>query len=215
MKWLNALERRLYRLRIQPFFRYVIFAMAGVYLLQLFFPAYSLLGQMALYMPMVYRGQIWRLLTFLLIPPLSSPLYALLTLYFYYFIGTTLEARWGARRFFLYYVIGALGAILAAVLTQAGTNLYVYLSMFFALAILNPENQILLFFFLPVKMKWLALLSALYFVYMLVIGSWVQRAAIVFSLLNVILFFGGDIINLVRSNLSQWRRRQEFKNHRR
>lgn len=215
MKWLNALERRLYRLRIQPFFRYVIFAMAGVYLLQLFFPAYNLLGQMALYMPMVYRGQIWRLLTFLLIPPLSSPLYALLTLYFYYFIGTTLEARWGARRFFLYYVIGALGAILAAVLTQAGTNLYVYLSMFFALAILNPENQILLFFFLPVKMKWLALLSALYFVYMLVIGSWVQRAAIVFSLLNVILFFGGDIINLVRSNLSQWRRRQEFKNHRR
>lgn len=212
MKWLNALERKLYRLRIHPFFRYVVFAMAGVYALQLFFPRFDLLGRMALYMPLVYRGQLWRLVTFLLIPPFASPLYALLTLYFYYFIGTALEARWGARRFFLYYVIGALGAILAALFTQLGTNLYVYLSMFFALAIMNPENQVLLFFFLPVKMKWLALLNALYFFYVLVVGSWPQRAAVLLSLLNVILFFGGDIINLVRLNLSQWKRRRDFRN---
>ncbi|MHC1785479.1 MAG: rhomboid family intramembrane serine protease [Christensenellales bacterium] len=211
MNWLNALERKLYRLRIHPFFRYIIFAMAGVYLLQLFFPRFNLIGLLSLHMPSVYRGQIWRLITFLLIPQLSSPLYALLTLYFYYFIGTALENRWGARRFFIFYVIGALGAILAGLLTQFGMNTYIYLSMFFAFAILNPENQVLLFFVLPIKMKWLALLNAAFFLVSLIGGSWPERAAIIASLFNIFLFFGGDIINLVRDAVAQWQRRQSFK----
>jgi hypothetical protein len=111
----------------------------------------------------------------------------------------------------LYYAIGALGAILAALLTQFGTNMYLYMSMFFAYAILNPENQILLFFVIPVKMKWLALLNAAFYIYALIIGSWTDRAAVLFSLLNVILFFGGDIINLIKNSISQWKRRQSFK----
>lgn len=208
---MDKVERSLYRLQIRPFFRYIIFAMAGVYLLQIFFPTFNLIGLLSLYIPAVYRGQVWRLLTFLLVPPINSPLFVLLSMYFYYFIGTALENRWGAPRVMLYYVIGALGAILAALLTQYGTNMYLYLSMFFAYAILNPENQVLLFFVIPVKMKWLALINAAFYVYALIIGSWSERVAVLFSLLNIILFFGGDIINLVRYSVAQWKRRQSFK----
>jgi membrane associated rhomboid family serine protease len=211
MKLMDKVERSIYRLRIRPFFRYIIFAMAGIYLLQMFFPTFNIINLLSLYMPAVFHGQIWRLLTFLLVPPDNSPLFVLLSMYFYYFIGTALENRWGAPRVMLYYAIGALGAILAALLTQFGTNMYLYMSMFFAYAILNPENQILLFFVIPVKMKWLALLNAAFYIYALIIGSWTDRAAVLFSLLNVILFFGGDIINLIKNSIAQWKRRQSFK----
>ncbi len=211
MNWLNQLERNLYRLRVQPFIRYVLFAMAGVYVLDMLFPSANLYYRLSLLMPLVYRGEVWRLLTFLIVPPSGSMLTALLHIYFYFFIATTLEQRWGARRFLLYYALGTIGAILAALITGIGTNYYLYMSMFFATAIMNPEAEILLFFILPVKMKWLALLNAAYFVYSFVISGWPGRLALLFSVLNVLLFFGGDLINLIRRNLDQWRRRRAFR----
>ena len=212
MKLMNKLERKLYRFRIVPFFKYIIFAMAGVYALQFFFPSFPLLNRLTLSMPMVYQGQIWRLVTFIIIPPMSSVLYAAMTLYFYYFIGTALERKWGARRFLLYFIIGIMGAILAALITGFGTNHYLLMSMFFAFAILYPEHELLLFFIIPVKMKWLGFLNAVYYLYALINGSWYNRAALLFSLLNLFLFFGGDIINLIRSTISQWKRRRQFRN---
>lgn len=212
MKLMNKLERKLYRFRIVPFFKYIVFAMAGVYVLQFFFPSFPLLNRLTLSMPMVYQGQIWRLVTFIIIPPMSSVLYAAMTLYFYYFIGTALENKWGARRFLLYFIIGIIGAILAALITGFGTNHYLLMSMFFAFAILYPEHELLLFFIIPVKMKWLGLLNAVYYLYALINGSWYNRAALLFSLLNLFLFFGGDIINLIRSTVSQWKRRRQFRN---
>lgn len=212
MKIINRLERKLYRLQIQPFFKYIIFAMAGVYALQLFFPSFGLISLLTLYMPFVYKGEVWRLLSFLIVPPAQSPLYALLHLYFYYFIGTALEKKWGQRRFLLYFVIGALGAIVAAFLTQIGTNYYLFMSMFFAFALIYPEQEMMLFFVLPIKMKWLALFNGLLFIYMFINGNWPSRVSLIFSLLNLILFFGGDILNLIRSSYERWNRKRVFKN---
>ena len=140
---------------------------------------------------------------------------ALLTMYFYYFISTALEARWGARRFLLYFGLGTVGAILAAMITGHGTNLYLYMSMFFAVAILNPEHELLLFFVLPVKMKWLALLNVAFYVYGFIVSGWPERAAIVLSLAHVFLFFGGDLINMSRNWITHYKARQRFKNYRR
>lgn len=211
MKLMNQLERKLYRFRIAPFFKYIIFAMAGIYALNLFFPSFGLYFRMLLFMPLVYRGEVWRLISFIIIPPAGSILFAALNMYFYYFIGTALESKWGARRFLLYFIIGVVGAILAAVISGIGTNHFLLMSMFFAFAILYPENELLLFFVLPVKMKWLGLLNAVYYLYALFIGSWADRAALVFSLVNLFLFFGGDLINLTRSTIAQWKRRRQFR----
>lgn len=204
-------ERWLSRFRIQPFFQYIIFAMAGIYLLDLFFPAFRLTSKMALYAPAVFRGEVWRLVTFLIIPPHGQILQAALALYFYYFIGTALEARWGARRFLVYYVIGALAAIIAGLISGLGTNMYLNLSLFFAFALMNPNFQILLFFVLPIKIKWLAALNALYYLYGLATGPWFIKLAIIFSLLNLLLFFGGDLYNQSRLAIQQWKRRQAFR----
>jgi len=211
MKLLNQLERKMYRLRIAPFFHYVIFAMAGVYALDLLFPSFGLIYRLSLIMPMVYGGEVWRLVSFIVLPSAGNILYAALSMYFYYIIGTTLESKWGPRRFLLYFLIGVLGAILAAVITQFGTNRYLFLSMFFAYAMINPEQELLLFFVVPVKMKWIALLNAVYFIYVLIVGSWSMKAAVLLSLLNLFLFFGGDIINLIRRSLQQYRRRRMFR----
>lgn len=212
MKLLNQLERKLYKFRIQPFFSYIVFAMAGIYLIDLFFPQFFLISRMMLFTPAVYAGEIWRLITFIIIPPGGSILQTALTLYFYYFVGTALENRWGPRRFLLFYAIGVISAIIAALITGIGTNLYLNLSLFFAFAILYPDFQLLLFLVLPIKVKWLALLNGLYYLYGFVNGNWAIRVAIVFSLANLLLFFGGDIYNHLRMAISQWKRRQAFKN---
>lgn len=212
MKLLNQLERKLYKFRIQPFFSYIVFAMAGIYLIDLFFPQFFLISRMMLFTPAVYAGEIWRLITFIIIPPDGSILQTALTLYFYYFVGTALENRWGPRRFLLFYAIGVISAIIAALITGIGTNLYLNLSLFFAFAILYPDFQLLLFLVLPIKVKWLALLNGLYYLYGFVNGNWAIRVAILFSLANLLLFFGGDIYNHLRMAISQWKRRQAFKN---
>lgn len=209
---MNRLERALYRLRVAPFFRFVVLAMAGVYVLDLFFPAFGLIGRMDLVAPMVFRGQVWRLVTFLLVPPLSaSILQVALMLYFYYFVGTALEGRWGARRFLLFYLIGAAAALAAGLLTGIGTNEFLNLSLFFAFAIQYPDFELLLFFMIPIKVKWLALLNGVFYIYRFINGSWPVRAAILASLVNIVLFFGGDLLNLARTQSRQWKRRQQFR----
>ncbi len=212
MKLINRWERKLYRFRIMPFFKYIILSMAGVYALQLFFPSFPLISRLSLWTGMVYKGEVWRLITFIFIPPMNSLMFAAITMYFYYFIGTALESKWGARRFLLYFLIGVLGAIIAALITGFGTNHYLLMSMFFAFAILYPEHELLLFFILPIKMKWLGALNAVYYLYALIIGRWDTRVALLFSLLNLFLFFGGDIINLIRRTTAQWKRRRQFRN---
>ena len=208
---INYLERKLHRIRFQPFYQYIVISMATVYVLNLFLPRLNLTWQLSLIMPAVMNGQVWRLITFLVVPPSSNPLTLFLMLYFYYFLGTVLEARWGARRFFLFYAIGTLGAILGALITGYGSNVYLNLSLFFAFAVLYPDYQIMLFFVVPVKMKWLALLNALFFVSSFINTSWPDRIAILFSIANLLLFFGGDIINKARLQINHWKRKQQFR----
>lgn len=211
MKLLNQLERKLYRLPLKPFFRYMVLAMAGIYVLELFFPTFNLISRMSLFTAPLLRGEIWRVLTFLIVPPFGGILQAALSLYFFFFIGTALETRWGVRRFFLFYVIGAVFAIIAAFFTGYGTNLYLNLSLFFAFAVIYPDYQILLFFVLPIKVKWLALLNLIFYFASLINAPDYTRAAIIASLLHILLFFGGDLTNMARSTINQWKRRQAFK----
>ena len=142
--------------------------------------------------------------------PATEPLYAILSMYFYYFIGTVWRAD-GARVGFSYTTFLALWAVIAALITSYGTNLYLNMSLFFAFALMYPEHQVLLFMIVPVKIKWLALANALFFLWSFINTDSAGRAAIVFSLLNLILFFGGDMLNMGRLSINQWRRRQAFR----
>ena len=186
--------------------------MAGIYIFDMFLPGFNLIARMELIVPLVFRGQLWRIFTFALIPPSGGNIITVaITLYFYYFIGTALESRWGARRFLLFYLIGYLAALVAGFITGIGMNMYLNLSLFFAFAIQYPDYQLLLFFAIPVKVKWLALLNAIFFLFGLFTGNWPVRLAILMSLVHIILFFGGDLFNHINGSIQQWKRRQMFK----
>lgn len=175
------------------------------------------------YMGRVLRGEIWRLVTFVFIPSASTPLSLLLFLYFYYFIGSTLEREWGAGRFTIYYLMGmlltALYGLIASILggrdipVNAG---YLNLSMFFAFATLYPEHQVLLFFIIPIKMKWLAVVDAAYFVIGIVqgltSGMGLMSLLPLVALLNYFIFCGDALVNqVVPGNIRQKKKTVDFK----
>lgn len=97
----------------------------------------------------------------------------------------------------------------------APSNSVLNLSLFLAFAILYPNYQVMLFFIIPIKVKYLALLDAVYFAVQLIFGSWTVRLAVVVSLLNILLFFGGDFFNTIRRESSYWKTRYNFRKNNR
>lgn len=211
MKWVYRLERKFGRYYIPRLMLVVIAGQAMVFLASQLSPAIQLMSRLSLEWPAVLRGEVWRLATFIFIPQTTSPFGLVLSLYFYYLIGNTLENTWGGFRFNVYYICGMLGAILAAAVTGYGTGYYINLSLFFAFAALYPDFGVLLFFIIPIKMKYLALVSGALCLIDLVFGSWSARAAIVFSLANFLLFFGGDFLKTVRQQLRYSKTRRAWR----
>lgn len=172
----------------------------------------------------ILHGQIWRLITFLIYPPVQSGfgnpfigyLFCFLVMYMYYSIGTTLERIWGAFRFNVYIFMGVLGHILAAfilylVTSQSWplTTYYLNLSLFLAFAVTFPDAQFYLYV-IPVKAKWMAAFFGLDFLYSFVTGGMVIRCEIALSLLNFFVFFLMTR-NYNKINPKEIRRKQEFK----
>lgn len=148
------------------------------------------------------HGQIWRLVTFIIYPPtmgtfvFDSVFFGIISLFLYYSLGVTLERVWGAFRFNVFFLMGMVGEILAALVSYFvfHQNLYVTtgflnFSLFLAFAICFPDVQFYLFMVIPVKAKWMAIAESAVYVYSFLVGSASTRCEIVLSLANVILFF--------------------------
>ena len=208
---LNRMERAIRRFAIPNLMLYVTAGMLGVFVLDYIVPYTSVSSWLSLNMAKIAQGQVWRLVTFIFMPPSTSLLWIVFSLYFYYLIGQTLERQWGSARFNLFYLIGMLGAILSAVCTGYGANTYLNMSLFLAFAAIYPDFQLMVFFILPVKIKWLALADLLLLAWMFLTGTWSARLGIVFALLNVILFFGGDALRTLRQQASYWKTRRNFR----
>lgn len=213
-KWINRLERRCGRFCIQNLMMVVIIGQAMVYVASLMTNV-GLMDRLSLNWPAVMHGEVWRLVTFIFIPVSNSPLGLLLSLYFYYLIGHTLEQTWGDFRFNVYYLLGMVGAIIAAALTGFATSYYLNLSLFFAFAALYPDFQVLLFFILPIKMKYLACFSGVLCLIDLLFGSWGSRASVLFALINFLLFFGEDFFRTVRREATYYKTRRSWRNNNR
>ena len=202
------LERKLRRYAISDLMKYIVIGQGIVFALLYIWPTlgYQLYSLITLTRTGLMRGQIWRLVSFIFMPPSSSPVFLLISLMFYWYLGTSLQNTWGTFRFTVYYLCGMLGAILAGLITGYATNTYLNLSLFLACAVLFPETEVNLII-IPVKMKWLALVYLLPVVQQLLTSNLWGILALVMSLLNVILFFYGDLIQRIRD----FRRRQQWK----
>jgi len=193
MKWLDQLERKMGRHYIPDLMKILCTAMLGVFVLEYLPLARSATDLLYFNRALILRGEIWRVLSFVFLPPSGSIFFILLSLYFYYFLGSGLESRWGSRRFNLYYLIGVLGNIIAGFITGYATNEYLNLSLLMAFAVIYPEVPFNLFFYIPVKVKWIGLATGAYLVYQIIVVSWPGRLAIGLALIPLLLFCGDKL----------------------
>ena len=206
--WLYKMERRFGRYGIPNLAKYLALGQLVVWVIVMFIYG-DLLGLITLSRSGLMHGQIWRLVTFVFVPPLTfNPLYLVLDLYFLYFVGTSLENSWGSFRFTLYYLIGMAGAIVSCLLLGTYSSSTLLYSLFFAFACLYPDVEVLLFFILPIKVKWMGIAAAaLYLWDFLWAGMW-YKLGMVLGLVNFFLFFGPTLWQ----NYQNRKRREAWKN---
>jgi membrane associated rhomboid family serine protease len=208
---LARLERRLGRYAIPNLMLFVVGGMAVVWVLAHARP--ESLSRLTLNINAVRHGQIWRLVTFLFIPPSWEPIWIFVNLYFAWWIGSSLEQNWGAFKFNAYYFLGALATIVASVIAGPTTNVWLNASVVLAFATVFPDVTILLFFVLPIRVKWLGFAGAAYMGFEAAVGSLDTRASIAAALVNYVLFFGEHWWNAFRKRkvvVQQEGRMKEF-----
>lgn len=193
--WLEKLERKFGRYAIPGLMKYLSLMYIIGFLL-----CYS--GTYDMYLSLdfskIFQGQIWRLVTFIIYPPqlytggALSIIFVAISIYLYFMIGNSLESAWGTFRFNLYYFSGILACIISGLISYfilggvGGayiTTDYVFQTMFLAFALMFPDVQLLLWFIIPIKMKWLGIL------YAALIGIELFQ--------NVLAVLSGDIIYIV------------------
>ncbi len=229
MSWLDKLERKFGRYAIPNLMYYIIILYGVGFVLNLVNPEFYY-RYLSLNAEAVLHGQVWRLVTFIIEAPSDSIIFIIFVLHLYYMIGIELERAWGSFRFNVYFFSGMFFHILAAFVVYFiwGISLplstwYLNLSLFFGFASLYPNVEFLLFMILPVKVKWLALIDALYFAYGILqaflpaygggMFGMVYKAGAVaaaVSILNFLLFFLSSG-NVRPYSPRQVKRKREFK----
>ena len=204
MNWLDKLERKLGRYAIPNLTVYLLAGYVVGFAIMNFMP--SLLNWITLEPGLILRGQLWRIISWVLIPPSSSLISLIFLVLLYYSLGSALERTWGTFRYNVYIFSGILFTVAAAFLLYGALYLiygvefslssvgmistnYITMSIFLAFAAIYPDMEVLLYFILPIKMKWMALVYAAMAVYYFIQGGLATRVAIAASLLNFVIFF--------------------------
>ena len=225
MKFLNKLERKFGKYSIHNLTRYIILTYIIGYIL-LMISTYSpvnILGWLALNPGAIMRGQVWRLVTWVLMPPGQLDIFTIIMLFCYYQLGTVLERTWGDFLYNVYIFFGLIMTVVGAfIMYFAGGALlieltggmlfstyYVSLSIFLGFAMTFPDQQMLFMFIIPIKIKYLALVDVAYLIYSMIRGGWISRVMIICSLASTILFFLGTR-NYQRFRPKERRRQKEF-----
>lgn len=230
---MSSFERKFGKYAIKNLSFVLVLCYAAGYLLEM------INSSMILYLTLdpyaILHGQIWRLFTWILIPPESDNIFfTLIMLYFYCSIGTTLERTWGTYRYNVYLFQGMLFTIAGSFLLLGFNYLfrgdlvaaigpdyflasslyfstyYINMSIFLAFAATFPDVQVLLMFIIPIKVKWLGVIYGVMLVFSFLQTTVDGKFAIAASLLNFVVFFITSR-NIMHLNPKQIHRRQEFK----
>ena len=214
MNFLDKMERKYGKYAIKNLPAIIVALYAAGYIISALMP--ELLSYLTLSPYLILHGQVWRVISWVLVPPGSLDLFTIIMLYFYFSLGRTLEYTWGAFRFNVYIFSGiiftVIGAFLLYFMGGSGyfSTYYINISIFLAFAITYPDMEVLLYFLIPIKMKWMGVVYGFFIVLSLIQGSWADRISIVMSLLNFLIFFVMSR-NLKRYSPKEVHRRNEFK----
>ena len=208
MNWITKLERKYGRFCIPNLINILIGGQILVYAIELFVNQY-ISFYLSLSRSALFAGQIWRLFTFVLVPfSGGGPLSVVLGIYFTWFVGSAREREWGDFRYTVYLLSGVLGTVLGCLLTGVTASTYcLSLSLLLAFAMLYPEVQLLLFFVIPIRVKYFGVFAAVLWVFSFLGASLPGKLDYLLSMLNVWLFFAP----MAYRSLRAWVRREQWK----
>jgi hypothetical protein len=220
MSFLQKLEKKIGKYSIRNLTKYIILTYVIGYVLMMieYGTGAPIREAIGLNPDAILHGQIWRIVSWVLIPPSSFDVFTIIMLICYYQLGTLLERVWGdflynvyifgglimtlIGSFVLYFIFAVPGnAFVSAtngyVIGQLFSTYYVSLSIFLGFAMTFPEQQMLLFFIIPIKIKWLALVDVAYLAYEIInsvismgfINALLVIVPIICSLAATIVFF--------------------------
>lgn len=220
----KAIDRFCYkhpRFGINNLMLYIVAGNVIVYLFAVMDQTGNFLSYLYFNPALILKGQVWRLITFIFIPSSGGVFYTVLKLYLYYFIGSSLEREWGPGKFTIYYFSGVLlsaiyglvaGAVLGSYALYFFDSSFVNLSMYFAFAVLFPDTYLRVFFIFPIKVTFLAIIAAAYFVVEMVMLPFPEMLLPLIAILNFFIFCGADLIQLIRPSVKSKRKASyEFK----
>lgn len=207
LNWLDKLERKIGRYAIPDLTKYLLGGYIIGYIIRFVMP--GLVSWLTLEPGLILRGQVWRIFSWVLLAPADNLFFFAIMVFLYYSLGTSLERTWGTFRYNVYIISGILFTVIGAFVlygilcvsySTAGQIIlfgnsslfsteYINMSIFLAFAVTYPDMEVLLYFILPVKMKWMGIVYGAMILYSLVMGNMVTRIAIVASILNFIIFF--------------------------
>ena len=194
-----SLRRVLDQCAIPGLIRYVVLFNALVFILHLLAPGFTAVLQLD--PELVLRGQIWRLVTWIFIPETLSPFWIFFSLLFLLYVGDGLESAVGSSKLTRFYLGGVLLCTVVSFafglagpsFTLARANTFLNLSLLLAYATVYPDFKVLVFFFIPMRVAWLAIISALLMILSSLGQPPVVAATLGAAFFNYFLFFHGEL----------------------
>lgn len=187
--WLDHLEKRFSWFSLPNLAIYLVVVQVFGFLFLQINP--QVFEKMVLHPSLVLQGEWWRVVSFLAIPLSTNLFFQLIVVWFLFFIVNIVESSLGEFKTTLYLVIALVLANIFSFVFQVPvySAAYIQLSFFLAVAVLMPDAEILLFFILPVKIKYLGYISLAFVLFSVVFSNWYERVFLIFMLANFFLFF--------------------------
>ena len=200
----DRIEKKLARYAISNLSFYMVVCFAIGYALSFIPFTSSIMDYLTLEPSRILKGEVWRLFTWVISPPRSDNIFwVLISMYFYYSIGRTLETVWGDLRYNIYIFSGLFYTIIGSFLMyglmcaiglpdfRVGdmfTTYYICMSIFLAFAATFPDMEILLMFIIPIKVKILGVIYAVILIVECLSGGLLVAIPIIASLFNFVIF---------------------------
>ncbi len=207
------LERKFGRLAIPNLMIFIVITQFAVFVCDLVVPELFVTQYLYFSRDLILKGEVWRVLSFIFMPPSASEVGIVFSLYFSFLIGSYLERAWGTFKFNVYYFLGTVLTIAAGMITGFAGNEFLHLSLFFAFAIISPDEEIRLFFMIPIKAKYIACVDAVIYVVAFIMGSWSERAGIIAAIINLLIFFGRELVRNVKNQTQYYKTRRNFRSN--
>jgi hypothetical protein len=172
MQFLGKWEMKLGWISFPGFLRYYAIFHVMVYLLQYVDP--NIVTFLLFDSGKILSGEVWRVVTFLFAESAMIRQNAPQTLFLFIMVmlsfkfSDALEHAWGVFRTSIFMYTGWFCLIIANVILGGpfiGGGMLLFMSAFFAFATVFPKVELMMMFIIPVQIRWLAILAAVYLIF--------------------------------------------------